>query len=1323
MIETVSLQAYLKELDALLDDESPTEVVSHCRYILQHFPKNVAAYRMLGKALLQKGQNESQPALVEEAAEIFRRVLSACPDDFVAHLGLGEAAQFQGRLDEAVWYYERAAEQAPENAALRDAIRQLDAKRGAPLPEARRSPSRAALVRQYLKAGNTDQALAEVRAVLADSSDRLDLRVLEAEALWHSGRWGEAGEAAAAILRDHPDCLAANRILAELWLMYKRPADAQPFLSRLEALDPLAAARVVGGPDASAEGVTLARLDYTAKAAASLTAETPDWVQELGEGDEFQEQFTAPMEAGGVVPGPPTRDEAPIGEVPDWAAVFAGAMEDLPADAAGPDEDEGPALALGIDWSIPAGVEEPPAEGPITPGWYDAPVEPSPFDAGGNVPGSEWVAGLAPSGLEPFEVEPLEAQAPAEEVPSDFESFLQDVSARQMGGTGALDEGGLGSDQPATGRGDAPAWGEEPGDEPAEETGYALDWMADLDAPEALDAGGDSVAAAPDAAQAEWDAEHDQPTTEDEWLSRLDAELTGAVQGDEDSEADDAWLLTLETRAGPASLDEAVPDEEAGLSDEDWLARLTPGGRDADATDEPDRVIAEELVGDKQWPSFEATLEEDILGADQPAPAEPDRAGVTEDELEALRRASMPPPDMDLNELLGIGREEADAEAEPGEIPAWLQGLAPDVGDPASTEMPQPGLAAWSTPEREGAALDEPADRDGAVHPDALAQDIAWVTDDAVREATAAEADLLADLGQPAALSGDTEQDAGLPAFLAPADEPETPGDAREPSHTAPLPGEDDEITTDELRWLEEQQPGGDWLGSYSKDVTEAQAGPESWLPAEEAATGPELAPEATFEDEAALPSTELNGAGHAVTESEAADQPGAAWIPPTEGWLADEGAATAPEPVREAQSEDADALSFLELIEAGQAVTEPEAADQPGAAWTPPSGDWLFDEEAAAEPILEAPDQGAAPVEPGTLPAWLAEMQPAQDLSPLAEEFEALLDEGYDPFEGGRADQVPTYAAAKETGILQPDEQPEWMTAFLDDAADEPAPEQAPAGGFPAVGGAPGPKAQDEAGAVASLAAEEAAGLPHDAEAPVGRGLSDWITLDEEPEVVQPPVDVAPTEAPDAAPVEEGPARSIYTPLAPREPQPAHMPDWLAAIASESDVDMAELPGVEETHAGSSVEAAPGDLKAWPNDEMAAYESVEEADEEDLAFLQQLDVVDWLPDAQGEPTTDEIALKDDLLNDLDLSDLGEAFAPPPIPEVAQPSDLADTTSAPAELPPVVDEIPAEAFAFDDELPAWLKRSRDQSGAASGGTSPSASSLPEWLRAPEQDPD
>src|SRR5690606_3253304 len=180
MTETISLHAYLKELDALLDNDSPTEVVSHCRYILQHFPKNVAAYRTLGRALLQKGQNESQPALLDEAAEIFRRVLSAHPDDFVAHLGLGEVAQYQGRLDEAVWYYERAAEQAPENAVLRDTIRQLDAKRGAaPAPEVKRPLSRAALVRQYMKAGNIDQALTEVRAVLADDPDRLDLRVLE----------------------------------------------------------------------------------------------------------------------------------------------------------------------------------------------------------------------------------------------------------------------------------------------------------------------------------------------------------------------------------------------------------------------------------------------------------------------------------------------------------------------------------------------------------------------------------------------------------------------------------------------------------------------------------------------------------------------------------------------------------------------------------------------------------------------------------------------------------------------------------------------------------------------------------------------------------------------------------------------------------------------------------------------------------------------------------------------------------------------------------------------------------------------------------------
>ena len=51
-----TLRAYLDELNLLLEQEALEEVIGHCRHILQHFPKNVETYRLLGRALLEKGR-------------------------------------------------------------------------------------------------------------------------------------------------------------------------------------------------------------------------------------------------------------------------------------------------------------------------------------------------------------------------------------------------------------------------------------------------------------------------------------------------------------------------------------------------------------------------------------------------------------------------------------------------------------------------------------------------------------------------------------------------------------------------------------------------------------------------------------------------------------------------------------------------------------------------------------------------------------------------------------------------------------------------------------------------------------------------------------------------------------------------------------------------------------------------------------------------------------------------------------------------------------------------------------------------------------------
>ncbi|MBN1563219.1 MAG: hypothetical protein JXA10_05230, partial [Anaerolineae bacterium] len=392
MAETITLRAYLNDLNEMLERGGSAEVVSHCRYILQRFPQNIDTYRLLAQALLQRGHNEGTSSYFNEAAEVFQRVLSVVPNDYVAHFGLSEIRAQDGELDRAIWHMERAYEQLPGNQVLQDALRELYGKRdGEEHAPAKIQLTRGALARQYVNGQLYDQALIELRNALHQDANRIDLEVMLAETLWESQHPVEAGEAAVRILKKLPNSLAANRILARLWLENERPADAQRFLERLEALDPYLAADVLQPDTEVYDTITIDRLDYNAQAQAALSQETPDWVQELG-GMEMGNVFSldepiASDEAGVSEESPETvQFDA---EVPDW---FAGVDSNLGATA--PDTVDADADAMpwdSADWltggadqltsNSPAQFQDEEASPADIPDWFIDSIGPEPEPA------------------------------------------------------------------------------------------------------------------------------------------------------------------------------------------------------------------------------------------------------------------------------------------------------------------------------------------------------------------------------------------------------------------------------------------------------------------------------------------------------------------------------------------------------------------------------------------------------------------------------------------------------------------------------------------------------------------------------------------------------------------------------------------------------------------------------------------------------------------------------------------------------------------------------------------------------------------------------
>jgi len=139
----ISLRAYIRDIEKQVDSGRTDEAIAHCRHVLESYPKYIEAYRLLGKAFL-----ESQR--FGDAADIFQRVLSSTPDDFVSHVGMSIIREDEGNLDEAIWHMERAFEVQPSNGAIQEELRRLHGKRDNIEPPKVRL-TRGALARMYFK--------------------------------------------------------------------------------------------------------------------------------------------------------------------------------------------------------------------------------------------------------------------------------------------------------------------------------------------------------------------------------------------------------------------------------------------------------------------------------------------------------------------------------------------------------------------------------------------------------------------------------------------------------------------------------------------------------------------------------------------------------------------------------------------------------------------------------------------------------------------------------------------------------------------------------------------------------------------------------------------------------------------------------------------------------------------------------------------------------------------------------------------------------------------------------------------------------------------
>ena len=269
----ISLRVYTKEIESLIDRGQTDEAIAHCKYVLKQFPKYIDTYRLLGKAYLESRH-------YTEASDIFRRLLSVTPDDFVANLGMSLIKEDEDNLDSAIWHMERAFEFQPSNPAIQSELQRLRSRRdGIEPPKVRLT--RGALIRMYERGELYPQAIAEIKAALAEDPKRIDLLVTLARVYYLANHKVEAIETCIRLISRLPFCFEANRILADLLPSTSRAEDALVYKQRLNTLDPYSAflSENITTSNLVPDNAVLAeRLDWQ-----PTQSETqPQWAQSVG---------------------------------------------------------------------------------------------------------------------------------------------------------------------------------------------------------------------------------------------------------------------------------------------------------------------------------------------------------------------------------------------------------------------------------------------------------------------------------------------------------------------------------------------------------------------------------------------------------------------------------------------------------------------------------------------------------------------------------------------------------------------------------------------------------------------------------------------------------------------------------------------------------------------------------------------------------------------------------------------------------------------------------------------------------------------------------
>lgn len=693
-----TLRTYNREIETLIEQNQFEQAIAHARHILQSFPKHIHTYRLLGKAYL-----ESQR--YGDAADVFQRVLSAVPDDFVSHVGMSIIREDEGNLDEAIWHMERAFEVQPANSAIQGELRRLYGRRdGMEPPKVRLT--RGALARMYLKGELYQQSIAELRAALAEDPQRPDLMALLAQAYFLTGQRVEAADTCSVLLKKTPYCMEANRILADILVNTERSAEAQAYRQRAQALDPYAAHTSPAAPTPDRvpdTAVSLEKLVWTPGQPITGPQGQPEWAASLGVDigaaappKEALPEWLSEQPEQAPPPAPEPSEVTPV--PPFEEAALPASSEETPSEPSA--EDEIPDWMKDIGWKPSTGeVEE------AAPPELELPEisEPSSEEiAPAEIP--DWLQGLAPEevpapGQIPPETGEIEMPDEASLSDSDALSWLQETPP---GPTDSVVTW-LETEQPALPETPTPEM--EAGESPE-----VPDWLKGLEQPAQAQPVEPEPEVEPELFEAGPEAAQVEPAPEEgaelpEWLAgeALAAGAAGAAVAEELPD----WLKDT----GEPSEPEAKPADEIP----EWLRDKISSAQQAEQPPEPTQPEASAPLGDEHPETPVSQAEDEAFawleslaakqGAQEALILKPeDRREAPPDwVLEAATTEPVEPappgvpsaPEWPPAETPPTEELESPAEATPAEeVPEWLRGL-----EGKGTGAPQAEAAEATEPE------------------------------------------------------------------------------------------------------------------------------------------------------------------------------------------------------------------------------------------------------------------------------------------------------------------------------------------------------------------------------------------------------------------------------------------------------------------------------------------------------------------------------------------------------------------------------------------------------------------------------------------------